>query len=177
MFGASTDEVGAVLFVGLLAALIAFIAVIVAVWGVVSQRAIARRNGTIEFIIRQESDSDIMDARRRFLQLAESDGGLAQYTSPQHIKSPSDELNAIRTVLNQYELLSIGIQRGVIDFETYCRWNRGGTIREWDRAAPFIFALRSKTGNDALFHEFEEMVSWMKKKTMPRRGRLLGKWF
>lgn len=65
-------------------------------------------------------------------------------------------------VLNEYELVAIGIQRGTFDDQTYRRWQKSVVIKNWALAAPYVLAVRMRTGNDAIFHEFEQMARWYK---------------
>lgn len=159
---------GVVLFVGICGAFIA-------AWGVISNRAIARRKATLDLITSQERDGDIIKARNVFIDLAKKNGGLAPYAE---LDREADEATqSIRTVLNEFELISIGIQRGILDFELYRRWHRSGVVKYWEYAAPFVHQLRQRTNNRALFYEFEELARWMRDETMPKRGRFIGKWF
>lgn len=81
-------------------------------------------------------------------------------------------------VLNDYELIAIGIERGIIDDKTYRRWFRSGVVKDWRSAAPFIMAIRERTGNDHLFHEFEDMARrYLDGKGMPRRQIFWSKFF
>ena len=72
-------------------------------------------------------------------------------------------------MLNVYELFVIGIQKGTIDYELFKVWNRTSAIQYWYYAHPFVSALRSRVGNDLLFHEFEQMVQWFKADGAPRK--------
>ena len=159
---------GIALFIGVFAG-------VIAIWGVATQRSIARRRATLDHIAKSESDGDVIRARRKFIELAKAEGGLATWAEPN--KEPSEEVQAIRIVLNEFELIAICIQRGIIDYELYRRWNRSGTIKYWTHAAPFVHHLRSRLENELIYHEFEEMVRWMKGESIPRRGRWLGLWF
>ena len=64
------NEVGAVFVTGAIASLIA-------IWGILSQRAITRRQATLDHITHLESDRDIIEARKTFVELAKNPGGLA----------------------------------------------------------------------------------------------------
>lgn len=159
------DQVWATLLVGVVGAA-------VAIWGVLTQRAIARRRATLDYLSRGELDSDLIDAHRVFVRLAK-DGGLELWADES--KQNEKEVQSIKTVLNDQELISIGIQRGIIDYKLYRMWNRTGVIRRWSYAEPFVKKLRERLNNDALYHEFEEMARWMKD-TMPRRRWWNGLW-
>ncbi|MGH6826432.1 DUF4760 domain-containing protein [Methyloceanibacter sp.] len=160
------DQTGVTLTVGGVAALIA-------IWGVVTQRAIARRRATLDHIARCESDGDLIYAQKKFVELATAPGGLGPWAEV----TSGEEVQCIRLVLNELELVAIGIQRGIIDYELYKRWKRSGVIRSWNFAAPFITRLRDKLKNEAIYQEFEQMVWWMRGTQPPRRRRWLSYWF
>jgi hypothetical protein len=98
------DEVGAVLVTGAIAA-------IIAVWGVLSQRVIAKRRTTLDHIVRLQTDHDVIAARKIFIELAKKEGGLAIWASED--KEQTEEAQAIRLILNDFELTAIGIQRAL----------------------------------------------------------------
>ena len=114
-------------------------------------------------------------ASNMFVKLSQEAGGLAPWA--EEMKKATPEAQAIKTVCNDQELISIGIQRGIIDFKLYALWNRSAVCRRWAKAEPFIRALRARTGNDTLYHEFEEMHRWMKAESPPKRNRWWGRLF
>jgi hypothetical protein len=162
------NQVWAVFIVG-------FVAAVIAIWGVQTQRAIARRRATLDHISRGELDEDLIKAHNLFIKLAKTDGGLAKWADETH--QATDQVQAIKTVCNDQELISIGIHCGIIDFRLYVLWNRSGVLRRWQYAEPFVKALRDRTNNQTLYHEFEQMADWMKKEPMPKRGRWRGQYF
>lgn len=160
------DNTGAVIISGIAAA--------VAFWGVMTQRAIARRRATLDMLTASEADGDLIRARKKFIELAKH-GGLAQYAVDS--KEDSDETQAIRIVLNEFELLAIGIQRGIIDYQLYLRWNRSATIKYWSHAIPFVHDLRARLNNPKIYQEFEVLVGWLQKGSMPKRFYWWGQFF
>ena len=156
------NEVGAVFVTGAIASMIAL-------WGVISQRAISRCQTTLDHIAHLESDRDIIEARKRFVELAKAPGGLASWAEAD--KEQTEEALAIGRILNSYELISIGIQRKIIDYELFKRWHRASAIKYWERGAPFVMRIRARLGNDMFFHEFEELVGWLKGSKKPPRRR------
>jgi hypothetical protein len=152
-----------------------FLAILVAIWGVITQRVVARRHTTIDFIHKQQTDKDVIDARKIFIEQARAPGGLAKWADKSEEGKP--ESQAIQTVLNHYELIAIGIELGILDFEIYKRYNKTNTITFWHHGAPFIHAIRSRMSNDALYHEFEQMAWWLKERKMPKRNRWRGLFF
>jgi hypothetical protein len=144
------------------------VASVIAIWGVASQRAIARRRATFDHITKTEADSDVIEARRKFIELAKHPDGLTKWAAEEHEKST--EVQKIKIVLNDFELIAIGIQRGIIDAEFYKRWHRSGVLNHWKYASPFVAALRARTGNDMLFYEFEQMAGWFNENKPPKRS-------
>jgi hypothetical protein len=94
-------------------------------------------------------------------------GGLGPWAA----QEKGEDVQSIRLVLNELELVSIGIQRGIIDFELYKLWRRSGVIRFWNYSSPFVIALPARLNNDSIYHEFEAMVGWMRDNRMPRKHR------
>jgi hypothetical protein len=163
------NEVQAVFITAAFAALIAF-------WGVFSQRAITARQTTIQYLRASEQDNEMVMARRAFQELAREPSGIAKWGTAKRAQSP--EAIAIRTVLNDYELIAIGIERGTMDDLTYQRWFRSAVVKDWRQASPYIMAVRNRTGNDALFHEFEEMARrYRDGKGLPHRRIFWAKFF
>src|SRR5689334_14792250 len=69
----TADEITAVLLTGILAA-------IIALWGIYSQRAITRRQVTLEHIATLEADGDLIKARLKFAELIKG-GNIAQWAA------------------------------------------------------------------------------------------------
>lgn len=161
------NEVHAVLITGIFAA-------VIAVWALFSQRAIAAKRATLDFIQESQRDSDMIAARQIFYGLLKTPEGLGKWAATEHVESP--EANAIRTVLNEHELVSIGIQRGILDDETYRRFYRTIVVQRWQDSASYILARRKRTGTQSLFHEFEELARWYGP-NMPKRRFFWSKFF
>lgn len=163
------NEVQAVFITAGVAALIAF-------WGVFSQRAITARQTTIQYLRASEQDHEMVAARRRFQELARQPAGLGVWGAED--QSQTDEAIAVRTVLNDYELIAIGIERGTMDDVTYRRWFKSAVVNDWRKAAPYVMAVRNRANNDAIYHEFEEMARrYRDGKGMPRRRIFWAKFF
>ncbi len=151
------------------------VAAIVAIWGVLSQRAIARRRATIDLIARNEADHDLIQGYQKYVELALAPEGLAKWADVANEKTL--ETQAIRLILNQYELVAIGIQLGILDYKFWQRWGRSTTIRSWTHASPFVSRLRERLSNPAVYHEFEELVKALQGDKMPKRNWWLGRFF
>lgn len=146
----------------------ALIAGSIALWGVLSQRAIARRTLTLNHMRSLDSDKDMIAARKKFIELAGKPEGLTPWADPG--KESSEEVQAIRLVLNDFELIAVGIQFGTIDYEFYRRYNRSTVIKYWYAAAPFVYSVRKQIKSNVIYHEFEEMARWFEDNRPPKRS-------
>lgn len=142
-------QVATTLFIGIGAG-------IIAVWGVRTQRTIARQRATIDHFARSEADKDLIAARAVFIRLAR-EGSLAPWAAAD--KEPSDEAQKIGLVLNDYELIALGISVGIIDEPLCRRYNRATMMAYWHHARPFVRALRARTKSRNIYRGFERLVS------------------
>jgi hypothetical protein len=112
------------------------VAATIAIAGIDTQRKIARKRATLDVILRSEADKDLIEAQRRFTQLAHRLIGLLPAAAFEN--EGSEDTEAIKIVLNEFELIAIGIANGILDVEVYRRWFGSGLIRHWNHASPFI---------------------------------------
>lgn len=155
--------------------LTAVVAALLAVWGVITQRIVARRAATLDFVSRMDTDKDLINARAIFLKTAKEDGGLAVFADES--KRDTDQVQSIRLVLNECERIAIGVQFGILDREFICRHGRGTLLRDWSLAAPFVYKIRTEYRNPALFHEFEDLARSLSDDKMPSRSPFWRLWF
>ena len=170
---ASLTEVEAIFITAVAAALIA-------VWGVITTRIVARRTATLEHFRRIASDKDMIEARKAFIKLTEEAGGLAVYACAAPLSAgnaDADKLDSIRTVLNDYEMLAVGVQFGTFDLSIIDRYYKSTIMRDWGHAAPFVYKLRSDLKSPAIYHEFEELARWLQAGAMPTRKHWTRLWF
>lgn len=135
-------------------AVVATAALLIAILAIISQRQSARAQHTVMHLADAMRDRDIIAAKTVFFEKAALPGGLAKYA---HKEDSKTEV-AIRTVLNHFELISLGIQCGTIDYEVFKRWNRSTVLTVWSAASPFISETRKLHNTPMLWHEFEELA-------------------
>ncbi|MDB5655740.1 MAG: hypothetical protein JWQ94_3353 [Tardiphaga sp.] len=73
-------------------------------------------------------------------------------------------------MLNEFELVAIGIQRGILDYTIYHRWMKSTAIKYWNHGLPFITELRTRLNNNDIYKEFEVLQGWLKADTTPSRS-------
>jgi Domain of unknown function (DUF4760) len=141
----------------------AAIGALVAIWGVLIQRQITRRRATFDLL--SKSDPELSAARRKFAELAKAPEGLAPWADLD--KETTLEAQAIAAVLNSFEQISVCIQHNTLDYKTYRMLRRTIAISFWKHGYPFVAALRARLKNDMIYHEFEEMIKWLKGEERP----------
>ena len=144
---------------------IGLVTVLVVGWGVYSQRSISRKKMTLEYIAAQEGDGDVLGARKIFVLAALNPEGLAKWASKEN--QGTEEAQAIAIVLNEMELVSIGIQSGVIDYKMYKKWNYSTVKLYWRHAEAYVKVLRERVARPTLYLEFQAMAeSFAKEKPL-----------
>lgn len=159
-------EVKATLTVGAVGAGIAVVAAIISIWGVYSQRVLTRRQATIAHLAALAGDRSVNDTIQEFIRISR-EPNIARFAEED--QQGSDDTLAITAVLNQFELISVGIQRGIFEYELIKTWQAGSIIRYWNAAHPFVVALRNRVGVPKIWREFELLNNWVSGTEKPRK--------
>ncbi|HZP75760.1 MAG TPA: DUF4760 domain-containing protein [Pseudolabrys sp.] len=105
--------------------------------GLLQQVKVARDNhrltATLDLLIHIQTNSHWLEKRQKFIELRDSKEGLKK-----HARMNTDDAQAIRAMLNQYELIAIGIAGGILDEEMYRRYHRGTFVKDWLAAISFV---------------------------------------
>lgn len=120
-------------------------------------RKTTRDRETIAIINQYVWDKDYLEAKDKFVHLRDTTGLQACCNEPD-----SDTARAVAKVMNHYELLSIGINRGILSGKIFSDFYMTRFVRDWQAAQSYIVTVREKNGNNArIFGEFEKLAkSW-----------------
>lgn len=151
----TASEAEVTLHIGYLAGAVTVLAIGVAVAAIYAQRQTARAQTTLSHLTAMEFDEDFLAAKKMFLEL-EAKGDLLKYGARE--LAHTDEARNIRIYLNHFELVSLGLQHRIIDYDIFIKWNRKTVQLVWTAAWPFVNRLRKEFHNDKLFVEFEELA-------------------
>jgi hypothetical protein len=130
---------------------------IAAVWVIRSGRANSLKRNTMDLILHQESDRELIDARIAFNELKSGATKLATYGTPD--QKNTTEAQTLRKVLNLHELTSVAIAEGVIDECVYRRWFNTTFTKDYQATKAYIEAARITYGNPKAFVEFEKTAT------------------
>lgn len=163
---------------------------------ITSQRTINRRRATVDMLGAKLWDRDYIQATDRFYHAMKDQRKLMkQYDQfvearehkangtwdelpdekAQEYTESIDVIQKVRLVLNDRELVAIGIRDGSYDEVIYRRWWYSTLLQEWHQAAPLIARIRSdvQTGAPAAAYcEYENLVCrWQAEGQWTQRDR------
>lgn len=144
-------------------AVILFLGLGLTVWTLRSQKKDAKNLATLNLIIHQRNDSKFNDASNLLTELIKNKNTYSDLSSYLN-DSKSKEAEAILTVLNFREFVSVGINNGIIDEKTYKNAFCSVFVRDWNNLENTIKALRKSNNNkNTLFQDFEVLAKkWIK---------------
>lgn len=115
----------AVLVTGGIAAAIALLAVTMSYFTIRAGRHNAKATVTFQHIARTQADGDMIKARA-LMKVAEKEGSVSRYAAADKQTDPTAA--AVNLILNDLEIVSIGIQRGIIDCSLFRAWCERATV-------------------------------------------------
>lgn len=137
------------------------VSIIVATVIVKTHRSIARKRAILDFIVHEQTDQDMIKARKTFVKLKKT-GNLVQYATENNVAK--DQTTTIRAILNIYELAAIGIKKGAYDEEIYKDWCRTTAVRDWIAVKEFVKAAQGNF-NSEIYVEFQALaIKWADEK-------------
>lgn len=116
--------------------------IIAAILGAIWQRRISRQTLTYNTLINQLWDKDYISTRKQFIGIRENDGGQKLEQLARSESETDSQSEAVRLILNNYEMLALGISTGVLDEEIVRRYSKTNTCRDFERMRPYIDEVR-----------------------------------
>lgn len=172
----------------LVVAISAFVGFIVSICTIQAQRTINRRKATVDMLTSKMWDKEYLDAQEHFFTAMSNQETLMvdydlflKYADPQNRANPQEPLDKtlqskvesakssiykIRYILNDRELVAIGIREGIYDETIYRRLWYTAALKEWKLAAPLVARIRSNSGPRS-YVEYEALT---------RRWEIEGPW-
>lgn len=133
-----------------------------------SARQNGRKRNTMDLILHQESDKELVEARAKFNALKA--GAIKLKTYGEDANKNTEEAQTLRKILNLHELTAVAIQEGVIDECVYRRWFNSTFIKDFEAAEAYIATARKTYDNPEAFKELETMAKrWREDKAWPKR--------
>ncbi len=134
-------------------------AVLVASLAILKQRDIAKKDKTIELLMKDLEDDFLTEGLSI---LREVDGNNRIEDSAKEDKKNSNKAIAIRNLLNYYEIIGVGVQSDIYDLDMIKDAQKTMIVRIYEQSAPFIKRYRSQYNNNTLWKNFEQLVDSLK---------------
>ena len=119
-----------------------------------TNRAIARQRAVLDLIVKEQTDGDMLAARKRFVALKQ-EGNISEYAKQSNLAS--EQAADIRFVLNMYEAVAIGIKKKAYDKEIYMDWCRTTAVKDWIACKGFV-AKYQQDHSPKIYAEFEALA-------------------
>lgn len=121
-----------------------------------NHRRTARTQLAFSTYSRTAWDEDFLKARNVFLNLRNAPNGLIEWAKKEH--ESSDNVAAIKAILNDYELIAIGIDSEILDEGFYFNLVRGALLEDWNAAKPFVEEIRRRYKYEEYFKGFQGLA-------------------
>ena len=119
----------------------------------------ARKRATIDLILHQKNNQELLDSTRKVWSLAKSNGTFAALAQD----TESEDCICILRVLNSHEFVALGIRKRAFDENIYKMSQFSNVMKVWSASDGFIREIRSKEQKPTLFQELEWLTTkWEK---------------
>ncbi|MFH3481648.1 DUF4760 domain-containing protein [Xanthobacter variabilis] len=120
---------------------------------VTAMRDGGRLSATLNILMHMHSDQNWRENRTKFISLRNSKDGLKKFAN-----ETCDESTIIRFQLNFYELVALGIKKGILDEEMFKLYYRGTVLKDWKASQEFIENERDKSHYKEYWVELEALA-------------------
>jgi len=140
-----------------------------------------RRRATLDMVMKTFVDDNGRQLYDRFISLtrkAESSTDPFTFASlKNHTPEIENDRNTVIDQMNTYELVALGIRKGVFDEDFYKRWYHGQFVRDYKALEPLILAVQKD--RPSTFCEFKALYEHWEKNKHPENdpGRLKKMWW
>ena len=129
--------------------------IIAAILGARWQRKIARQTLTYNTTMEQLWDKDYIEQRTIFIGIRDGEGSEVLASLAEKNNETEEESTAIRLIMNNYELIAIGIKTGVLDENMLKLYSHKLFCHDFERMRPFINEVRKSWPK--VYIEYEEL--------------------
>lgn len=119
-----------------------------------TNRLIARQRAMLDLIVKEQTDGDMIEARKRFVALKQK-GNIGEYAKQENLAG--QEASDVRFILNMYEAVAIGIKKKAYDKTIYKDWCRTTAVKDWIACKEFV-AKYQQDYSPKIYAEFEALA-------------------
>lgn len=153
--------------ISLVTPVVILLSVIVAVLGVGRNSALTRRKATLDLVERTETTRHYLTAAETFSKYRRRVDGLSfsDLTAPGDAQKKEDR-KAVIGLINHYEIIAIGIKKGILSAAFYKDWMRSIFCRNWDAGADFIWRERWKKMPDGEWRYYDQIFEHFERRAL-----------
>lgn len=119
----------------------------------------ARRRATIDHIIHQKANKDLVSAISEVYKLRNENVSLSQFSKD----TPCTQRDAIIAVLNNQEFIALGIRRGAFEEKIYKELQFSDFKKLHSASSGFVAEIRNSKSNPKIYQEFDWLIDrWNK---------------
>lgn len=137
-----------------------------------SNKSTARRRATLDMVLKTFIDDegrDRYDKYRKLIREFQDENNPADMLIYAEADAPIDAAKAtLRDQLNEYELVSLGIRKGVFDEAVYKLWFQGQFERDFVDLCPYITRVREQ--RPSVFCEYVRLYEKWQKRPHPENA-------
>lgn len=145
------------------------ISAVVGVLVILSRSRSERRRATVDLVLHQKRDSELIQAKRKLLEL--HDAGEKNFA--RFLDKNTPEYSTIIKILNTHEFVSAGIREKAYDEQLYKRMQCSTMLRDWDALSGFVTEFRKQQAgkyknSKTFYQDFEGLArKWEKNPLKP----------
>ncbi|MDB5935665.1 MAG: phage associated protein [Massilia sp.] len=127
----------------------------------------ARIRATIDLIIHQKGDAELLKCIETVYKLSDGKVRFSQYLAD----TESSERRCILKVLNNHEFIATGIRTKAFDEKIYKLMQCSNVMKVWDSSRGIVNEIRTLECKDTLFQEFEWLAERWKESPVQKNKR------
>ena len=107
------------------------------------------------------------------IQVQQSSPNYGNYKKNDQEKNEHDDIFVLlRSVVNDWEILALGVKEGALDEDFLYKALRANIIRDWKRLSPLVTAYRDRSSSKVMYIEFEGLAdAWEKERSYSRYSK------
>lgn len=135
-----------------------------------NDRKISRREKTIEMVLETFFGADAPETYEKFkdfFKRIEAAGERIEDYADNGPKANKADTDILIKQINRYELISLGIRKGVFDEGFFHLWFYSQFMRDYGKLLPYIKKTQGEEANDAFWCEFQTLAQRWSKNVHP----------
>ncbi|OOF84174.1 hypothetical protein BKG93_08360 [Rodentibacter ratti] len=139
---------------------------IMAVLAILHNGRMARRRTTIDVLLQENQDRQLVAAKFTAFNLAKNPNQSFVELYFSEKEKQSDTYKQITMLLNRYEFIAQSIKNKAFEEKIYKQMQYTNITRMWDRVCPLVYEIRQRQNSQTFYQEFEWLAKRWKKKPL-----------